>query len=329
MRIGCSIANFNDGTSFYRGHGVMSETPRIDSDIHIEYVKDTDVIRIKGMSCCFMQRPDQARDLVLMKTIKKLNIPVVLDYDDYLLEVPEHNRYHKIMDIAGNDYKIHVKQALSLANQVWVSTQELKVQLQKYNPNVHVIRNAFDNYLYREQKTFNNTKTVLWRGSSTHEKDLELFKPQILELIKSNPDFKFVFLIDKFFTWLLDAQRQNKNVELIKAVPVFEYHYKLQELKAGVMIVPLEDSMFNRCKSDIAAIEALGTGSLCIAPDWEEWKNTATHLYTDNLYFLEQAQNAINLIKQNKLETVKRPELRLLSDANKQRVALIRTLVNG
>ena len=329
MRIGVSIANFNDGTSFYRGHGVTSELHKIDHTLNVEYIKDTDIVKLKGMGCSFVQRPDQQRDIILMKTLKKLNIPIIIDYDDYLLGVPEFNRYHKIMDIAGNDYKVHVKQALSIADMVWTSTDELCLLLKKYNSNIHVIRNAFDDQIYTPYEGFNTTKTVLWRGSSTHEKDLELHLPQITALIKNNQDFKFVFLIDKFFSWLLDLQKNYKNVELIKAVPVFEYFYKLEQIKASIMIVPLEHSEFNKCKSDVAAIEGIGTGALVVAPDWDEWRELSTHLYKTNEDFLYQTQTAIDSVKAGLNTSMKKPKVRLLSEANKKRVELIKECVSG
>jgi hypothetical protein len=329
MRVIASISNFNDGTSFYRGHGVMSELHKSGDNIHVDFLKDNDVIKIKGADVCFMQRPDQQRDIITMKTVAKLNIPIVVDYDDYLLGVPEHNRYHKIMDIASNDYVTHVKTALSIANMVWVSTDELKEKLSRYNTSIYVIKNAFDNYLYREVKQFNNTKTILWRGSSTHEIDLELFKPQIIELIKENPDFKFIFLIDKFFNWLLDVKNNHKNVELIKAVPVFEYYYKLEQIRPSAVIVPLEDIPFNRCKSDIASLEAISVGALCVAPDWYEWKDLTTHPYKDTKDFKVQTQNVIDTIKAGLVKGVKRPPLRLLSEANKERVRLLQELIKS
>jgi glycosyltransferase involved in cell wall biosynthesis len=327
IRLSCSIANFNDGTSFYRGHGVMSEIHKSDRDFRVDYITEPDIVKIKGIDVLFVQRPDQIRDITLIQIAKKLNIPIVLDYDDYLLDVPVHNRYHKIMDIAGNPYQDHVKNALSMADLVFVSTDEIKKKLYKYNDNIHVIRNAFDDYIYKASTGYNCTKTVLWRGSSTHEKDLELYRDQITALVKANPDFRFIFLIDKFFDWLKELKATNKNVELLKAVQVFEYFYLLQSLRVGAVIVPLEDCLFNHCKSDVASLEATSVGAFSVAPDWAEWKELTTHTYKEPAEFTTQTQAVIDLIKSGVGKSHKLPKVRLLSEANKQRAILIKTLV--
>jgi hypothetical protein len=327
MRLAVFIPNLQDGTSFYRGQGWTSEIHKIDDSIRVEYITQPDIIKLKGADALFIQRPDNAQELRLVKTCKKLNIPVIVDYDDYLLGVQDYNRYHIIMDLAQNDYKKNVIECLKLADLVFVSTEELKRQFETYNKNIHTVRNAFDNYLYREVKGFNKDKVVLWRGSSTHKIDLGMYAPELATLIKDNSDFKFIFLSDRFFDWQIAIKEHTKNCELIQAVPVFEYWYKLLELKASIFYVCLEDSMFNKCKSDVANIEGLASGAMTIAPNWEEWKETSTHRYNTKEEFVSKFNKALNQVRDN--TQPEKPKLRLLSEANKVRAELIKGLVNA
>jgi hypothetical protein len=48
-----------------------------------------------------------------------------------------------------------------------------------------------------------------------------------------------------------------------------------------VHIVPLRDNAFNRCRSNLAWIEATCAGAVVIAPDWEEWRRPGIMNYTD------------------------------------------------
>lgn len=325
MRLGCFIPNLQDGTSFYRGHGWTSEIHKSDDSIRVEYVTNPDVIKMKGIDVLFVQRPDNIQEINLIKTAKKMNIPVIIDYDDYLLDVQDYNRYHVIMDLAQNDYKANMILSLQLADMVFVSTEELKRQLLKFNKNIHTIRNAFDNYLYKQVDGFNKEKVILWRGSSTHRVDLGNYAPELATMAKDNQDFKFVFLTERFLDWQVEMQKSLKNIELIKAVPIFDYWYKLLSIKASIIYVCLEDTIFNKCKSDVANIEGLGSGAITIAPNWEEWKDTTCYRYDDKQQFIDKMRKAMNNLRDGVYP--EKPKNRLLSDTNKQRVQLIKSFL--
>lgn len=49
---------------------------------------------------------------------------------------------------------------------------------------------------------------------------------------------------------------------------IFGYFQRLIQLKPHFVVFPLEDNTFNRCKSNIAAIEATVAGAVCISPDY-------------------------------------------------------------
>jgi hypothetical protein len=52
---------------------------------------------------------------------------------------------------------------------------------------------------------------------------------------------------------------------------LIEYFYYLRSKKWDVFFVSLEDNTFNRCKSNIAHLEAFSAGAITVAPHWEEW----------------------------------------------------------
>ena len=49
---------------------------------------------------------------------------------------------------------------------------------------------------------------------------------------------------------------------------IFAYFQRLIQLKPHFVVFPLEDNTFNKCKSNIAAIEATVAGAVCIAPEY-------------------------------------------------------------
>lgn len=328
MRLLSLIPARQDATSFYRAWGPLSHLHKLDPNFrHTMLGKEFVQIDALGHDIAFLQRPDSPNHIKIVKQLKDINIPVVLDYDDDLLDVPEHNKYHKQMELIDNDYKSVIKELLSLADHVIVSTATIKNNYEKYNKNITVISNAIDTYSLKIANTFNrDSKTILWRGGNSHYKDLDLFKTNILKLCENLPDYKFIFAIPSIPNWIKASGL--KNVFHQGYVDVLTYFKSIKEMKPLLTLVPLEDSNFNHCKSDIVALEAIYAGSNAIVPDWDEWNwNGAT--YKNNFEFYK---NAYSLIKDLDFaqdvfskanETVK--NYRTIEMANAQRLQVFRS----
>lgn len=324
MRLGVYIPNITDGTSFYRGHGWTSEIHKTDDSIRVEYFNKPEVLKLKGLDAVFIQRPDNEEELKFIRSCKKLQIPVIVDYDDNLFEVQDYNRYYIIMDLAQNDYQKYVKEALVLSDLVLVTTEVLKKELSKYSNNIEVVRNAWDDYYQEPAKTMNKSDVILWRGSSTHKVDMELYKNEIIEITKKYSNYRFVYLTDRIYQWQKDLAKEVKNMFYEPAVSVFEYYSKLKQLNPALVWVTLENTVFNRCKSDVGLQEALGCGALCIAPDWEEWQD-AHYKFNTNADFVARFDEAIKHIETRTDLNIKQKP-RLLSNINVLRAKLIKKI---
>jgi hypothetical protein len=329
MRVLSFIPNIADGTSLYRGHGVLSEIHKLDPTVRVEFVGEKfRFIDGKGSDIAYFQRPDNKDFFITCMALKRINIPIVVDYDDYLLDVPEHNKYHVIMGLAKNDYKKHVADFLKVADAVIVSTEELKRQFEVHTE-CTVIRNALDHYSFLPESEQSFEKRVLWRGSATHEMDLLEHKDSIISLIQDNADFEFIFMGDDKIKWL-DALKLN-NVVFKKALDPYSYFIELKKMRPSLVIVPLQDSLFNRCKSDVAKLEANYCGAICVHPDWEEW-NWGVNIQSE--YFLNRANYMLSLIRfgSEQAKTIFNHEReylennRLLKDANMKRLEVFRSL---
>lgn len=330
MKILCHTPTKDDAPSMYRGWGVMTELERL--NINCIFSDTFGLYQLKGCSALYLQRPDRKKHCEAIDMAKGMNIPVIVDYDDNLLEVPKYNKYHIEMSKHEPDYVKSVAYGIQNADMVWVSTDKLKEEFTKYNTNIHVVRNAFDDYLYRPQG-FSRKKTVLWRGSKTHTQDLDCFREPLKALFFENQDFEFVFIGDGYPTWLLDTQ--SKNITFVDPVYTYDFFNCLKVINPSVMIVPLEDTLFNYCKSDIAAIEAVASGSLCIAPDWHEW-NWLGNNYSDTRSFYATTSALLGHIRAFNPELIKyhaslQDDLknRYLSKANALRRHLCCTLTNA
>jgi glycosyltransferase involved in cell wall biosynthesis len=343
MKVLAFIPNSLDGTSFYRGCGALNELHKLDERVQIQYVSGA--FRFgdaKGFDIAFFQRSDTHDYIITMQALKALGIPIVVDYDDYLLGVPQGNKYHRIMSDNDIPYEQNVATALRIADRVIVSTQALKEAFSRYNRNITVIRNAFDDYTFTPCTGFNNeSRKVLWRGGSTHQPDFNYYGDEIIKLITENKDFEFIFWTDATkrpenlaYYSICDQLHKLPNFKLMQAVSPIDYFQGLQKMKPALILSVNRENLFNLCKSDIAKLEGFYCGALCVHDDWPEWiwgkmKIGEKYLFDRANYLLSLIRNPIakstHEIYDAELNYVL--ENRLLSTANLQRLNVFRRVL--
>jgi hypothetical protein len=285
MKIGCFYPNVSDYTSFYRGHGVLCELEKM--KIEIENLIQCDWVNLKNKDIIFFQRPFRSvegkSEVEAVKLCKLYNKKVWVDYDDLLIDCPDHipiTKQHGKKQISEN-----VKNILGRADLVTVSTESLKRDLQPFavKSEIVVIPNAWDDYLFPINTRHTckpMTKTVIWRGSDTHKFDLMKYEKDIVETINAFPDFKFIFM--GYNPSFITTKAKQKNVTLIAGADIGLYMQFLNEISAYLVIVPLEDNAFNQSKSNVAALEASWAGAHCLAPNWPEWQHALIDNYDTN-----------------------------------------------
>lgn len=190
-----------------------------------------------------------------LQSIVRLKVPIIYDLDDALLDVPEAHPFYKWLSTSVP----YIKWILKEADLVTVSTLALKAALTKYtsrpiaiHPNV-VDWNLF-NALPRPQiKHFN----FLISGTPTHLGDWSLIEEPLAEIL--NMYQKRVKAI--FFGEIPKNFLNHPSAQLVP----FQTDYKsyaaiLQRLDVQAALVPLENTTFNNCKSNIKWLEYSASG---------------------------------------------------------------------
>ena len=119
------------------------------------------------------------------------------------------------------------------------------------------------------------TKRVVWRGGKSHDGDLMAFLPAIREVSRMPQfgDWEWHFMGE--MSAIVEAAIREavpaQNLRLGFGDFPHQYIAALALLAPWLVIVPLEDHTFNRCKSPLAAIEATAAGAGVLAPAWEAW----------------------------------------------------------
>lgn len=288
----------SDGTSFYRLAGVMPFLKKEYNDISItdnSYRDKVDWNDYTGYDIVVLQRPFLQSHLNIIKLLKSMNIKVIIDYDDDVLNLENHNPYY----VGYEQAKPTIIEIASLADEIWVSTEGLKETFSEYNKNITIIPNAHNDYLFpvKEKKEFNlTTKKVSYRGGKTHELDVYAHKDEWLEMINNNLDFDFTFVGARFPLMETSCGDNYLIVEGLHIIEFFKYFY---ELNTNIFIYPLQNTKFNRAKSNISWIETTYAGGVVLAPQgFNEFIKPGMLNYKDNfLYLFDRIKDDYKVLK--------------------------------
>lgn len=282
LKIAATIPSPTDGTSFYRGCEPINQLEK-SHPVDITYLPGpARWSLLNKFDVLFLQRPATAEQMHMANEAKNSGLIIWVDWDDNMFDIPPDNP----SSIFYNDPAVRqvIEQTLKLADFITVSTQGLREIFLHLNRNTFVVPNALPKWIYKRNKPDSEReKIVLWRGTNTHIKDLYVFKDPIIRLAKEYKDWKFIFY--GYWPWFIGEEIQD-NFETRFSPEITSFLSGMNQLKASIGIIPLDDSPFNRCKSNIALLEMGLCGTTCVVPNWREWRLPGTSAYTsvDGLY---------------------------------------------
>jgi len=215
------------------------------------------------------QRPDDPKKVEAIDLLKQAGKKVVFDNDDTYKPdsgVPTQvyfNRDKKTLDNIHYNLSVAIKKS----NLVTTTTEFLAKEYRKINPNVVVLPNLIDPEDWEEPLPNLTHKTRIGMiGSVLSNND---FKPALsaLQRLSKRSDVQIVILglpkdakkgsvLEKVFKPELTLWKGFKNIEWQSWIPQPEYNQALNELRLDIMLIPRDDSYFNRCKSNIKFLEA-------------------------------------------------------------------------
>lgn len=285
MNLFCVIPHDHDATSFYRALQPVSQLRKIMPNLQLYFSgKEISMSHMSPMDVVFLQRPAGIEHLQIMDMAKLLKIPVWIDYDDNLFCLsPSNPQYH----IYNNDQtKRVIMELLKHADAISVSTLQLAKDLIAYVPEhgkIHIIPNALNDYVLTDQPKFNpDKKLVLWRGSSSHQGCLHEHSEAIVDVALKHKDWKFQFM--GYNPWFI-LNKIGEQGRFVDPVEILAYHRVIRNENPNISIVALNDNPFNRCKSNIAWLEGMYSGAICLGPNWEEWDKPGIINYSNKKEF--------------------------------------------
>jgi glycosyltransferase involved in cell wall biosynthesis len=286
--------------------------------------EDSDII--------IFQAINKTMTLGLAHAFRKLfKIPVLMEIDDYILNVPGYNTAFSSYKADSERVRNNITQMKEASGMI-VSTPYLKKQYQQFNKNIHVIPNGIDFKDWRYIRPQEHKKIRIgWMGSSAHTDDLESIKEPLMKILElPNVEFICVGGVPNSF----------KNYSKIKCYPkwatIDTYPQWVASLDFDIGLFPLVDNHFNKAKSNLRWLEYSAlkiptvasnvlpcktikhnkTGLIC--KNEKDWYNNIKYLIDNEKERKRLGENAYKEVKKNyNTEKIAKKYLRLLKKIKK------------
>ena len=199
----------------------------------------------------------------------------VYELDDYLPQVPIKSAFHKMMP---KDVLKVIRKAVALTDRFVVSTESLAEQFAGLHEDIRVVPNRLPVNWWGEvssQRRTGNKPRVGWGGGASHRGDLELIADVVRDLAD---EVEWVF-----FGMCPDKLRPYVH-EFHPGVPIEEYPHKLASLNLDLALAPLEQNVFNACKSNLRLLEYGACGFPVICTDIVCYQNELPVTRVKNRY---------------------------------------------
>jgi len=248
-----------NGVTFYRMYRPLALLAKQHPDLEIIWnrgqILPSDLMAADIVLGLHISNPAQ---VAVLEAAKNEGCRVVLDYDDDLLNIPvSHGAYASLSGAAP-----HVRAAVRLADTLWVSTKPLKVALQ--HPKCVVVPNAvLPSDLPNGPNPIENR--MVWRGSVMGFYDLWRREEEFLSHLSRCRNFMWIGYQPPYE---IPAEQRIKCSFLPWTNILSDYFSGLRRLAPNIVWKPLENILFNDSKSNIAWLEAICSGAICLTDSW-------------------------------------------------------------
>lgn len=209
-------------------------------------------------------------DIWVQKVCRDRSILSVYEVDDDLLNVESDNPAYDFFSDAAT--RQNIKACIASSDLVTVSTEPLREQLLKFNPNVRVLSNYVDEEVLSIPRPKPRKEIVIgWCGSATHAQDFKTIGEELSIVMALNKNTRFV-TIGADYSHGLPIDRVQKRPWISAPRKVYR---SVSQFDIG--IAPLKQNKFNESKSYIKVLEYAALGIPCVASNVGPYRDFVEH----------------------------------------------------
>lgn len=237
------------------------------------YSEDLDLEMEKNFKIFIFYRCEYTEEIKdFIHLVHQHNKKAGFDIDDLIIDTNEVSSLPFVQELTKEEKKLfkvsvtRIGKTLNACDFASATTKVLADRLGEIVPETYIIRNTvsmemiqYAEAAYQEiegQKKKSPENNMVWigyfSGSFTHNKDFEMIKPALIKILKSCQNVSLLLVGE-----LKPSDELNQYADRIKMLQIVEWQ-QLPWLIAAVDInlAPLEDTLFNRAKSEIKWMEA-------------------------------------------------------------------------
>ena len=213
----------------------------------------------------------------MVKEVRESGCQLIYAIDDNLLDLPRER-------FSFQDFHFQIVDfLLKNANGILVTTPFLAERFSIYHKPTYILKNALDDRLLLPRRkpgiSQNSIIKIGYMGTVTHKGDLEMILPALKSVAKRHPNVRYEFIggVAKTGTLLSDLP-----ISWISPDPDQDAYSLFMLWFTGrvhwdIAIAPLEDTDFNRAKSDIKLLDYAAVGAAGIFSNVRAYQNTVIH----------------------------------------------------
>jgi O-antigen biosynthesis protein len=256
-------------------HRAMRDEGLIDGAVADRLLEPAELQRLSPDVVVY-QRQTKQESLDSMERSRRFSTAFkVYELDDYLPNTPIKSAHRSMM---SKDLVKLLRKGLGYVDRFVVSTPALANALSDFHADIRIAENRLPLDWWGQLALAVNPSTkprVGWAGGAGHQGDLELIADVVRDLAGE---------VDWVFFGMCPDKLRPYVAEYIPGIDIQLYPEKLASLRLDLALAPLEDNLFNACKSNLRLLEYGICGFPVIASDIECYRGGLPVTLVKNRY---------------------------------------------